>query len=457
MTSSPSGPEPGPWYRGITAYQWLVLLLASAGWIFDVYEGQIYNLTRDPLLKDILPLGSDQVFHYRGDLSPGVFLVGGSGAVSSYRMLSQQEAIFYYGDIFLGVFLIGGALGGILFGSLADRWGRRPTLVATILVYSLFSGLTFYAHELWQVGVLRFLVAMGVGGEWSVAAALVAEIFPTRARAYAGSIFHSSSILGTVLAGLAALEVGSEWRYVYLLGVLSALLIVAVRAGVSEPKTWIHAGGSSAGSLWELLADRRWAKRALLGLLLATVGLGTFWAVTVAGQDLAKRMLLRQGVASDEAGKYAQIAYGFVETAGGGLGLLSFGPLAVRWGRRRTFIFFHLAALVIVPLTCYAPAEYWQLLALLPLYGFFTLGMHAGYAIYFPELFPTRLRATGAGFCFNGGRLVAASVLVFSGWLKSLPDMHDIRLPVTLLSGLFLFGVLFVWLLPETKGQPLPE
>jgi MFS family permease len=425
MKPPASAPESAPWYRGVTGYQWLVLLLASAGWVFDVYEGQIFNVTREQLLKEVLPSGS------------------------------PPSLIRYYGDVFLGVFLIGGALGGVAFGFLADRWGRRPTLVVTILVYSLFSGLTFFARELWHVGVLRFLVAAGVGGEWSVAATLVAEVFPSRSRAQASSIFHASSILGTWLATLAALAVGTEWRLVYLLGVLPALLIVAVRAGVSEPKTWMHAGGS-AGSVWELLADPRWLTRAVGGLLLAAVGLGTFWGVTVAGQDLAREMLVGQGVAPDEAERSARFAYGIVQTAGGGLGLLAFGPLSVRWGRRGTFIVMQLAALAVVPVTCYVPREYWQLLLLLPLYGFFTLGIHAGYAVYFPELFPTRLRATGAGFCFNGGRVVAASALFFSGWLKARPGM-DLRLAVTLLSSLFLFGILIALLLPETKNQPLPE
>jgi MFS family permease len=425
MKDPASVPESAPWYCGVTAYQWLVLALASAGWVFDVYEGQIFNVTREQLLRDILPPGS----------SPSL--------------------VRYYGDLFLGVFLAGGAFGGIAFGFLADRWGRRPTLAVTILVYSLFSGLTYFARELWHVGVLRFLVAAGVGGEWSVAAALVAEVFPPRARAQASSIFHASSILGTWLATLAALAVGAEWRVVYLLGVLPALLIVAVRAGVAEPKAWVHAGGSGRG-VWELLADRRWLTRAVGGLLLAAVGLGTFWGVTVAGQDLARDMLVRQGVSPDAAERSARFAYGIVQTAGGGLGLLAFGPLSVRWGRRGTFIVLQLVALVVVPVTCYAPREYWQLLMLLPLFGFFTLGIHAGYAVYFPELFPTRLRATGAGFCFNGGRVAAASVLFFSGWLKARPSV-DLRLAVTLLSGLFLLGIVFAWLLPETKGRPLPE
>src|SRR6185437_9696049 len=145
-----------------------------------------------------------------------------------------------------------------------------------------------------------------------------------------------------------------------------------------------------------------------------------------------------------------------VETAGGGLGLLSFGPLCVWLGRKRAFTWLMIWATIIVPVTCFCPQNYTQLLILLPVFGFLTLAIHAGFAVYFPELFPTHLRATGAGFCFNVGRTVAASVLVFSGWLKGLPDM-DLRLAVTLLNGLFLLGVAVVWFLPETKDQPLPE
>src|SRR5262245_15073289 len=184
-----------PWFRGVTAYQWFVLAVASAGWIFDIYEGQIFNITRDQLLADVL-------------------------------RTTDRATLSFWGDVFLGIFLVGGALGGVLFGSLADRWGRIPTLSATILMYSLFSGLTWFADSLWQVAVLRFLVAIGTGGEWSVGAALVAEVFPARSRAHAGSIFHASSILGTWLAALAALAVGSDWRLAYLLGVLPALLVL---------------------------------------------------------------------------------------------------------------------------------------------------------------------------------------------------------------------------------------
>ena len=136
--------------------------------------------------------------------------------------------------------------------------------------------------------------------------------------------------------------------------------------------------------------------------------------------------------------------------------MLAFGPLAVRLGRRRTFVLYHVAALIVVPLTCFAPTSYGMLLAMLPIYGFFTLGIHAGYAVYFPELFPNHLRSTGSGFCFNGGRLLASTMLVFSGWLKALPGM-ELRTAISLMAGLFLFGLVFICFLPETKDQPLPE
>jgi hypothetical protein len=303
---------------------------------------------------------------------------------------------------------------------------------------------------------------MGVGGEWAVAAALVAEVFPSHARAHASGIFHASSVLGTWLATLAGLAVGTHWRLAYLVSITPALLVLWVRASVGESQSWRDAGTRAVhdprpalGSLRALLGSRPWGVRAALGTGLAAVGLASFWSVTIAGQDLAERMLLHGGSDAARAKQQAKFAYGIVQTAGGGLGLLAFAPLAAHVGRRAAFAITHAAALVIVPATCYLPQTYGQLLALLPLFGFLTLGMHAGYAIYFPELFPTHLRATGTGFCFNVGRVIAAPMLFLSGAIKATPGV-DLRVAICGLASFYVIGLLLVLFLPETKGQPLP-
>lgn len=417
------------WYARVTRYQWLVLVVASLGWMFDAFEGQIYNLTRADMLPDLLQVAAD------------------------------DPLVKIWGERFLGIFLVGGTFGGLLFSSLADRWGRNPVMALTILFYSVFSGLTAFADEIWQVGLLRFLVAMGVGGEWAVGAALVAEVFPKEARERAGGIFHATSVGGLWLAAAAGLLVGSQWRYAYMLGVLPALLVLWVRLSIKEPEAWQaarHVKRDRMGSFRELLGDARWRMRAVLGALLAMVGLATFWGVVVAGQDIAAHFLQQAGDASWSS--KSKIAFGFIQTAGAGLGMLAFGPLSARWGCKRTFLIMHVVAFVITPVVCWLPTyfdSYLLLLCLLPIFGFFAQGIHAGYAVYFPALFPTHLRATGAGFCFNTGRLLAAPVLIWlSAWMKST---YDLRLAISYLGCFFLLGIVFLVLLPETSGQELPE
>ncbi|HEX4122498.1 MAG TPA: MFS transporter [Verrucomicrobiae bacterium] len=423
MSSNQNGSS-APWYAGVNSYQWLILIIASAGWIFDVYEGQIFNITAPHLLPAILAQTHD------------------------------SHGQKFWTDVLFGVFLLGGATGGLIFGLLADKLGRKPTLIATILMYSLFSGLMFFARTLWQVGLLRFLVAMGTGGEWAVAASLVAEVFPSHARSRASGIFHASSVTGTWIATSAGLLVGIHWRYAYLMGIIPALLVAWVMRTVKESPRQEKQDAEKSGSLKELLFNPKWGRQAILGMLLAAVGLGTYWAVHVAGQSLAESLLVKQGVPHDIAIRKGQIAYGYIETFGGILGLLCFAPLCERFGRKRAFIGMQIAAFLITPVVCYLPRTYGQLLVLMPVFGFLTLSIHAGYAIYFPELFPTRLRATGAGFCFNVGRVAAAWTVFFSAWLKK---QIDLRLSLTLLGGLFLVGAVIMLFLPETKGRPLPE
>lgn len=417
------------WYSGVTRYQWLVLIIASLGWVFDAFEGQLYNITRGDMLPDLL------------------------------KVPAEDPSVKIWGERFLGIFLIGGTVGGWLFSSLADKWGRNPVLALTILFYSIFSGLTAFATEIWQVGALRFLVAMGVGGEWAVGAALVAEVFPKHARERAGGIFHATSVMGLWLAAGAGLLVGSNWRIAYLLGVIPALLVLWVRLSIKEPDSWKQAKADKPermGSYRELLTDPRWRPRAVFGALLAMVGLATFWGVVIAGQDLAAQLLKQLG--DPDWSSKSKIAFGFIQTAGAGAGMLAFGPISARLGCKRTFVIMHLAALVMTPIVCWVPSSlgnYPLLLMLLPVFGFFAQGIHAGYAAYFPALFPTHLRATGSGFCFNTGRILAAPVLIWlSAWMKA---SFDLRVAVSFLGCFFLLGLVFLLYLPETKGQELPE
>ncbi len=419
------------WYDGVTRYQWLVLIIASGGWMFDAFEGQIFNITRQEMLPEIL---------------------GPAATPADVKM---------WGDRFLGIFLLGGTLGGWLFSSLADKWGRKPAMLMSILFYSLFTGLTASATELWHVAALRFLVAMGVGGEWAVGVALVAEVFPSKARARAGGIYHASSILGIWLAAGVGIWVGDHWRLAYLIGILPAILVFWVRKSIKEPEAWLVARASKKnelGSYRDLLSDPVMRSRAVYGALLAMVGLATFWGVVVAGQDLAAEILTEAKEPIEEVSRRSKVAYGFVQAIGAALGMLSFGPLSVRFGCRRTFMLMHICAFIITPLVCWLPSllrSYELLLCMLPLLGFFAQGIHAGYAVYFPTLFPTHLRATGAGFCFNTGRVLAAPVLIWlSAWLKSAMDM---RMAISLLSGFFLIGLIFLVLLPDTKNSDLMD
>lgn len=432
MAQSDSSASTLRWFQGVSRYQWLVLVIACAGWIFDVYEGQVFNTTREDLLNELVVADSAE---------------------------QKRELKAFLGDVYLGVFLAGGMVGGLVFGILGDRWGRKPTMIVTILMYSIFSGLTYFANDLWTVGILRFLVSMGIGGEWAVAAAMVSEVFPKHARAQAASIFHGSSTLGTWMAGIVAIVVGSQWRYAYLIGVLPALLILWVRASIHEPEAAERAETNRnvrKGSLRDLFGDVRWRGRAIAGVLLAAVGLATFWAVTIAGQDLARIAAERTGMSPDAAKQSAKFAYSIVQATGGGLGLIAFGPLAQWLGRRRAFIVAHLAGLAIVPITCYLPQTYHQLLLLLPFYGAFTFGMHAGYAVYFPELFPVQLRALGTSVCFNGGRIVSAVMLPLAGAVKAI-DGLSLPGALSILSTTYLLGLVVIMFLPETKNQPLPE
>ncbi|MHC4404521.1 MAG: MFS transporter [Planctomycetota bacterium] len=420
------------WYAGITRYQWVVLAIACLGWIFDVFEGQLFAVFKTPALADLLDVDKKDV------------------------------VVDWFGNVGLASFLIGGTVGGLLFGVLADRIGRRKTMIWSILTYSVFSGLHYFATDPWQIIALRFFVAMGVAGEWAIAASLVAEVFPQKARTMAGGIFHASSVIGATMgSGLGmVLTGGQDWRWAFLIGVLPALLVVWVLASIKESEKWQAATSDGprqakrkGGSLVELFSVAQWRNRALIGLGLASVGLGTYWAIYAWVPELA-REVLGDDVSEQVAQSRGSFVYLIMNITGGFAGLLAFAPIAILTNRRTAFALYHVGALVLTPITFLCAATYTQTLVLAPIMGFFVVGMHAGYAIYFPELFPTRLRATGASFCFNVGRLVSAVMLLARGYLR---EHMGLRWAVSVMASLFLIGLVLLWFAPETKDKELPE
>ncbi len=431
--------RPAPWYRGITGYQWLVLVIASAGWVFDVYEGQLWTIFKTPALSDVLHFTTTQL---KDDPQ-------------------ARAAIDWHGNFAMACFLVGGAIGGLGFGVLGDRYGRVRVMSLTILLYSMFSALTAFATSAWQIHSLRLFVALGTGGEWAIAAALVAETFPPRGRPFASGIFHASSVLGGALASWTGMILVGQgaWRWGFLVGLAPALLILWIRMSLREPPEWFEArakaatpSGQALGSVRELLSHPVWSRRAWIGLGLAAIGLGTYWGIFAWGPELMRDVLRNATEARKQSA--SSFAYLLMNFTGGLLGLLGFAPLAARFGRRGAFGFYHIGALVLAPTTFLLARTELQTLLLLPVMAFFVVGMHAGYAIYFPELFPTRLRATGASFCFNVGRLLGAVILIVRGELGAAIGL---RWAVVVLSSLFLVGLALLVFAPETRGEPLPE
>jgi MFS family permease len=420
----------GRWYTGISRYQWVVLVLASLGWVFDVFEGQIFVASMNEAMPELLRAEAEEI--QGGDVS-------------------------FYNNITLAAFLLGGAVGGVLFGRLADHIGRARTMILTILTYSLCTGLSALSQTWWHLAAFRFLVALGVGGEWAVATALVAEVFPLRARAQSLALFHGSSVLGTLLAAAAgALLVGNKlmgWRWAFVLGAAPALLVLWVRWSLRDPPRRPAEVQSAAPSLGHLFRGPL-LRHTLVGIGLATVGLATFWGTHIYGKDRLR--LLVKAVDPGADLKRWEMAGMVLVTLGGGLGLVCFGPLSERLGRRGAFLLYHAGGLASALLLFLVLDAVAAVLLFLPVFGFLTLGMHAGYAVYFPELFPTAVRSTGAGLCFNAGRLVAAPILFLSGWLQR-EGHFSLAEAAALLGGLYLAGIALLAAAPETRGRELPE
>lgn len=433
-------------FDGVTGYHWLVFIIAAAGWLFDCMGQRIFILAREPAIRELL----------------------GSG--------TPDADIKYWGAWATAIMMIGWATGGILFGMMSDRLGRVKTMVATLLAYTVFSGLTGLAHTQYEFLVYRFLGGLGIGGMFGAATTLLAESVPSRVRPLALGVMQALSALGNISGSLLSSKIRpgdanfyhgyAGWRFIFFVGALPAVLAVIIPWVLREPEPWLEAkrlasegkGGKKVGSISELVRDPVWGKNLLVGVCLGLAGMAGLWGIGFFSPELISTALKGSPQATVDTVK----AYGTtLQDCGAFLGMLSFTFAAAYLGRKKAFFGAFTLCLVITifVFNCLRSGSdaYWML----PMMGFAQLSVFGGYSIYFPELFPTRLRGTGISFCYNTVRYLAAAFpLMLSGLNKFLLAggvNEPFRKAATILSFIFVLGLVALIWAPETKGKPLPE
>ena len=449
------------WWQGLTSYHWFVFAMASMAWVFDCLDQQVFILARGEALKALLPPGTD------------------GPVINQYAGYSSS------------IFMIGWATGGLIFGSIGDRIGRAKTLAITVLMYSLCTGLSAFSTGWLDFFIYRFITGMGVGGVFGLAVALVADSLPDRSRTPALGLLQALSAIGNITAGIMSIIVGKlgaagtispniGWKIMFLFGALPAFLCVFIQWRLKEPEKWVNARregkltGVKFGSYSTLLGDARWSKSAIGGLLLCVAGVIGVWGIGFFSPELINGVIELQLKKDDpnisvETIKATQSTWrgynGIIQNTGAFFGMIAFTYLCQRIGRKKAFAIGFIAAMV-ATITFFRTFNGISTIWLSGVMGFCQLALFAGFAVYLPELFPTRLRSTGTSFCYNVGRYVAATGPITLGELAKLLAPKDAPLEMklqafrdacTYMSFFFLVGLIALLFLPETRNKPLPE
>ena len=341
------------------------------------------------------------------------------------------------------------AIGGVTAGILADRYGRTRVLIWSILIYSIFTGLTATSRTLWEIAIWRALVGLGLGAEWSAGTVLVSETWPTEHRGKAVGFVQSGWAIGYILAALlsAAIIPLFGWRVLFLIGTLPALLTFWIRRGVPEPEIWKSAPRTQSAA--GILLKQPYLKRILIATPICTSLLFAYWGLFTWIPAYLSSPISKGGAG---LGLVKSSAWIIPVQIGAFIGYNVFGFYADRIGRRPIFLVFVLGAAAVIPFYSLGAAHPWLLMLIGPLIGAFGHGYFTVFGSMLSELFPSAVRATAQGICYNSGRAVSALAPYTIG---AIADAHGIGLALTFTAAFFALGGALIFLLPETKGRQL--
>ena len=433
----------------LTGYQWLVVFAAWLGWGFDVFDGLLFNFVAPNCVPALLgmPIGSPDA----------------------------RAATLFWTGILTSLLLLGWALGGTLFGKVADRLGRTRTLLLTMLIYSIGTALCAFAPNIWTLAAFRFVASLGIGGEWAAGASMVAEVVPEKRRVEAGALLYTSAPFGLALATLVNYVVAGQlfpdspevsWRYVFLSGLIPAFVALGVRYFVKEPERWVANTDRTPPRVAELFSPGTRAAT-ISGLVTALTALIMWWScnafIPVIASGLAQVEAAAQGL--DRAATLALVESWKAQATnwfnvGGLAGTLLTVPAAKYMGRRPMFAIYFLggAASMLAAFGLPLSPEA-RIVMYLPI-GLTVFGVFGAFTYYLPELFPTRLRGTGSGFCYNIGRVAAAVGPFLVGEIGRRGGVDALQAAMEVLFWVGFVGIVgflgLRWVI-ETKGRPLPE
>jgi MFS family permease len=433
-----------PWRSTLSRAQWRTLLAANLGWMFDGYETFALILTVAVALRQLLdPAEFAQIPAYAGTV--------------------------------IAVTLLGWGIGGIVGGILADYLGRRRTMILAILAYSLMTGLSALAWDWISFALLRFLVGIAIGSEWATGASITAEVWPNHARGKAAGLMQCGLGIGFFLASFVWLYVGAlgpgAWRAMFVIGILPALFVLWIRAGIAESAPWEATNARRRAAIErqrtgapldpeeaalarftfaDLFVDPQTRRHAVLAFLLSLTTTLAWWGISTWVPPYIGSVAAKAGLPPQQWASYAGMTYNL----GAILGYASFGFLADRFGRKPLTMLFFAFALLLTPVLFLWTEGLGLLLFVAAINGYFSLGQYSWMPVWLPELFPTRIRATAIAFAFNAPRFIAFLGPLLAG--KLIVAFGGFGYAATIVATIYVLGLAAAPFLPETRGKALP-